>query len=107
MGAWADMDKPPERGCYLTKQHDELDDDWTERPRLAFEDDLVEGKLTEYRGQFVAYQKSNLVGVGENGATLYNLAADYFGRSSLAVFEVPERGKTIQTVLNGGFGRLD
>ena len=59
-------------------------------PNFAY--DLVKGKLDNFLGSYVAYQKGILVGQSLDRNKLYTEASTYFGSSSLAVFRVPTDG---------------
>lgn len=66
--------------------------------RLYFNADLVEGRLTPFRGRFVAYQHGTLAGAHDNMEELYNQTTAYYGQSSLGVFEVPKGSESLHSL---------
>jgi hypothetical protein len=56
----------------------------------AFIRDLSDNRLERYKGTFVLYWKGILCGQSEHPDLLYKQASDYYGKSHLACFFVPQ-----------------
>ncbi len=70
----------------------------------CFRTDFEEGRLEFYRGESVAYHKGVLCGQSVNGKNLYDRAKEYYGKSNLAVFKVPNDRETLDDVLRDALG---
>ncbi len=82
----------------------------------AFKTDFCTGSLKWWTGSYIAYQKSvpcsirttndvfgdPIEGVREN---LYESAAEYYGKSSLAVFLIPKNESELAAAIRDGLGQ--
>lgn len=72
----------------------------------CFKNDILKGRLDNYKNTFVAYQKGILCGQSKDGKELYNFASSYYGFSSLAVFKVPNSKVELENLLNEAIGNF-
>jgi hypothetical protein len=71
-----------------------------------FRNDFLNGKLKDYEGTFVSYQKGILCGQSENRKQLFNKATEYYGFSSLAVFNVPMFETNLEDAIKNALGKF-
>ena len=57
---------------------------------VFFEMDARAGVLDRYKGSFVLYHKGVMCGQSNDGEVLFEEAGNYYGKSDLSVFKVPD-----------------
>ncbi len=67
----------------------------------GFKEDLKNGVLDMFKESYgyALYHKGVLCGIGHDGARLLENAQNYYGKSDLAMFKIPENPETIDDVL--------
>ena len=70
----------------------------------CFKEDFERGRLDFYRGTSVAYHKGVWCGQSSDRNDLYEAEKGYYGKSNLAVFQVPSKGETLDTILTEALG---
>ncbi len=70
----------------------------------CFKTDLEKGELGSYCGEWVAYHKGVLCGHSVDGENLYGRAKEYYGKSNLAVFRVPQKEESLENTLQYTLG---
>jgi hypothetical protein len=73
---------------------------------LWFFEDLKSGALNRYKGTYVAYHKGTLCGQSSEKDSLFKQAQNYYGRSNLAVFRVPETPLLFSSSLDDALGDI-
>jgi hypothetical protein len=72
----------------------------------CFKEDVLNGRLNNYKETFVAYQKGILCGQSKNQEELFKKATGYYGFSSLAVFMVPKEISQLENSIKEARGHF-